>query len=56
MYTWIERRKANLERLQETMQRAQSDFFSSRASNSWGEKIVIRAAACSIASGRPSSR
>jgi heme-degrading monooxygenase HmoA len=27
MYTWIERRKANLERLQETMQRAQSDFF-----------------------------
>jgi hypothetical protein len=27
MYTWIERRKANVERLQETMQRAQNEFF-----------------------------
>ena len=27
MYIWIERRKVNIERLQETMQRAQSDFF-----------------------------
>ena len=27
MYTWIERRKVNIERLPETMQRAQSDFF-----------------------------
>jgi heme-degrading monooxygenase HmoA len=27
MYTWIERRKVNPERLQETIQRAQSEFF-----------------------------
>ncbi len=27
MYTIVERRKANLERIQETMQRAQSEFF-----------------------------
>jgi hypothetical protein len=27
MYTWIERRKVNPERLQETIQHAQSEFF-----------------------------
>lgn len=27
MYTWVERRKVNPERLQETIQRGQRDFF-----------------------------